>query len=83
MRNRLLVRAALAAFATATLGACASFGNERAWANGQAMSNSRAYRQTMSGDMSFTTQMKLRSAANPRYMNHRDTPYAPFGRWEY
>ena len=80
MRTRMLVRFALAAFAIAALGACATI-PERAWANGQAMSNSRAYRQAMNGDMSLTTQTQLRSAADPRRLNHRELPYAPFTHW--
>ena len=85
MRNRLL-RAALAAAAIATLGACASVRGsipERAWANGYAMSQSDAYYQTMSGDLSLGTQSKLRAAANPRYMNWKSTNYPAFKHWDY
>jgi hypothetical protein len=80
MRTRLFVRTALLTFAVAMLGACATV-PERAWANGQAMSNSRAYRQAMSGDMSLTTHSELRTAANPLRLNHRERPYAPFTHW--
>jgi hypothetical protein len=86
MRNRLLLRAALAATLTATLGACASVRSsipERAWRNGEAMSQSNAYSRAMSGDLSLGTQMKLRSSANPRYLNHREVNYPAFGRWDY
>ena len=80
MRTRLLVRTAFVVFAVALLGGCATL-PERAWANGQAMSNSRAYRQAMSGDMSLRTQSELRTAANPRRLNHQEYPYAPFTHW--
>jgi hypothetical protein len=80
MRIRLLARLTLAAAAIVMLGACVTI-PERARANGQAMSNSRAYRQAMSGDMSLTTQTKLRTAANPVRLNHRELPYAPFSQW--
>lgn len=80
MRIRSLARAALAAAAVASLGACASV-PERAWANGQAMSQSRAYYQAMNGDMSLTTHSKLRTAANPYIMGHREVRYAPFSHW--
>jgi hypothetical protein len=80
MRIRPIIRAALAATAIATLGACATI-PERAWANGQAMSNSRAYSQAMRGNMSLTTQSKLRQAADPRYLNHREMPFKPFTQW--
>ena len=85
MRNRLL-RAALAASALATLSGCASVRGaipERAWANGNAMSQSNAYYQTMSGDLSLGTQMKLRNSANPRYMNHREVNFPAFRHWDY
>jgi hypothetical protein len=80
MRTRTLVRAALTACALATLGARATI-PERAWANGQAMSNSRAYRQATNGDMSLTTQNQLRAAANPRRLNHREVQFQPFTHW--
>jgi hypothetical protein len=79
MRNRLL-RLALAGIGIATLGACASV-PERAWSNGRAMSNSRAYRQAMSGDMSLNTQRQLQSAADPRRLNYRERQYVPFTHW--
>ena len=81
MRIRSLVRAALAAAAVATLGACATI-PERAWANGQAMSNSRVYNQAMRGDMSLRTQSQLRQAADPRWLNHQQLPYKPFSHWD-
>ena len=84
MRNRLLLRAALAACAIATLGGCASFQvSERAWANGQAMSNSIAYDRAMMGDMSLQTVSQLKAAANPRRLNQRDVAYPPFSHWRW
>ena len=82
MRDRLLLRAALAACAFATLGGCASI-PERAWANGQAMSNSIAYDRAMSGDMSLQTVSQLKAAANPRRLNQRDVAYPPFTHWRW
>jgi hypothetical protein len=77
MRTRLIIRTALAIAAVATLGACASI-NERAWANGQAMSGSHAYSRAMSGDMSMKNVSRLYTAANPRFMNWRETAYPAF-----
>ena len=82
MRKHLL-RIALAAGVIGSLGACASFGNERAWANGQAMASKSAYSRAMSGDMSLSTMRQLRMDANPRNLNHREYPYAPFTHWKY
>jgi hypothetical protein len=65
MRTRLLVRAALAAFAIATLSACASI-PERAWANGRAMSTSDAYNRAMRGDLSLSNTRNLMSSSDPR-----------------
>ncbi len=74
--------AALAGLAAA-LGACASI-PKRAWANGEAMSQSRAYRAAISGDNSFATHRMLESSLNPRLLNYTDHPYSPFpkgGAW--
>jgi hypothetical protein len=79
MRNR-LTRAALAAAALATLGACASI-PERAWANGQAMSSSRAYQRAMAGDMSLQTQTRLKAGASPLRLRSREVAYPAFGDW--
>jgi hypothetical protein len=62
--RKLLVRTALAAAAIATLGACASI-NERAWANGQAMSATREYQMKLGGDFGFDTQRALYNRSNP------------------
>jgi hypothetical protein len=64
----LILRTALAVFTVATLGGCVTI-SERAWANGQAMSASREYRQAMSGDMSLQTMRSLHSSADPRRLH--------------
>lgn len=80
MRTRLIVRAALAACAIATLGACATI-PERAWANGRAMSSSRAHHKAMAGDMSLQTHSRLKAGANPLRLRHREVAYPAFGDW--
>lgn len=81
MRTR-LIRAALAACAVATLGACAAI-PERAMANGRAMSSSRAYQKAMSGDMSLQTQRQLKAGASPLRLRSREVAYPPFGDWSW
>lgn len=80
MRIRTIVRATLTVAALAALGGCATV-PERAWANGQAMSSSHAYRKAMSGDLSLDTQKRLKSAANPLRLRYREVPYPAFGEW--
>jgi hypothetical protein len=75
-----LIRLALAAVAVIALNACATI-PERAWANGQAMSSSRAYQKAMAGDMSFDTQTRLKSAASPLRLRSREIAYPAFGDW--
>jgi hypothetical protein len=67
----------------ATLGACASI-PKRAWANGEAMSQSRAYQQILNGDNSFSTRRQLESTMNPLRLNYREVAYPGFpkgGTW--
>ena len=78
--SRSLVRVALVVGAASTLGACASI-PERAWANGQAMTQSRAFRAAASGDMSVRTHRELYSSANPRRVNYREVAYPAYGDW--
>jgi hypothetical protein len=85
MQSRLIgkvVRVAVVLGAVASLGACASI-SERAWANGQAMSSSRAYRAAASGDMSVRTARELKSAASPLRLRFQEKPYSPFSDWWY
>jgi hypothetical protein len=76
----LTVRAALAIALAGALGACASI-PKRAWANGEAMSSSRAYDAVMGGDMSFTAHRKLQSSLDPRRLNYREVAFPAFGQW--
>jgi hypothetical protein len=46
-----------------TLAACASI-PQRAWRNGAALDESRAYQRVLSGDMSFATRRDLQNALN-------------------
>ena len=77
---RTAVRIALAAAALATLGACASI-PQRAWRNGEAMTQSRAYSEVLSGNPSFQAHRQLQSSLDPRRLNYREVPYPPFGQW--
>lgn len=81
-RIRKVVRVAAIVTAITTLGACASI-PERAWANGQAMTQSRAYRAAASGDMSVRTARELKSASSPLRLRYREVPYPAFGNWWY
>jgi len=78
--SRSLVRVAIVIGAVSTLGACAPV-SERAWANGRAMTQSRAFRAAASGDMSVRTHRELIAAANPRRVNYREVAYPAFGDW--
>ncbi|HEY4215751.1 MAG TPA: hypothetical protein VGM67_01365 [Gemmatimonadaceae bacterium] len=74
------VRIALLIAVAGALSACVSI-PQRAWRNGQAMSNSLAYQAVMSGDMSFKAHQELEASLNPLRTNYRDAAYKPFGDW--
>jgi hypothetical protein len=76
------VRAAIVAAALATLSACASI-PQRAWANGAAMTQSRAYRSVMSGNQSIQAHHELVWGLNPLNLNYREVDYPAFGQWWY
>jgi hypothetical protein len=78
--SRSLVRAAVIVGVVSTLGACAPI-SQRAWDNGRAMTQSRAFRAAASGDMSVRTHRELYSSANPRLYNVRQANYPAFGDW--
>jgi len=74
---------ATALLALGGLGACISI-PQRAWANGEAMSASRASSRALSGDMSFRTHRELQSSLNPLRLNYREVAYPGFpknGTW--
>ena len=77
---RTVVRATVAVVTIAALGACASI-PKRAWANGEAMTSSRAYRQVLSGDNSIRAHRELQSTLNPRRLNYREVAFPAFGDW--
>jgi len=79
---RVAVRIAILAAGLASLGACASI-PQRAWANGEAMTSSRAYRSVMSGNMSMQSHRALMSSLDPRRLNFREVSYPAFGQWWY
>ena len=81
-RMRTVVRLAILAAGLASLGACASI-PQRAWANGQAMTASRAYRSVMSGNMSMQAHRELMWSLDPLRLNYRELNYAPFAQWWY
>lgn len=59
---------------------------ERAWRNGEAVANSRAYQKVMAGDMSFQTRRDLQTALNFGSLGfYQEAPaYSPFpkaGSW--
>ena len=81
-KSRTVARALIVALAAAVLGACASI-PQRAWANGQAMTASRAYRSVMSGNMSMQAHRELMWSLNPRLLNYRQADYQPFAQWWY
>jgi len=70
----------LALAAVASLGACATI-PQRAWDNGRAMSQSRAFRAAASGDVSVRTHRELYSSADARRIGYRDVAYPAFGDW--
>jgi hypothetical protein len=77
--RKLLVRTALAALGIASLGACASI-NERAWANGQGMTTSSAYRTKMSGE-AFATPGALFGTQRDLYVRSNPLSVASPVRW--
>jgi hypothetical protein len=66
--------------ALGTLGGCFHI-SQRAWANGAAMTESRAYREVLSGNTSFEAHRQLQSTLNPRRLNYTERQYSPFSRW--
>jgi hypothetical protein len=77
---RPLVRVVVILSAIAALGACASI-PQRAWDNGRAMSESRAFRAAASGDMSIRTHRELYSSADARRIGYSERSYPAFGDW--
>ena len=75
-----VARLAIAMGTLGALSACASI-PQRAWANGQAMSQSRAYRAVESGDLSIDAHRRLQGTLNPRLLNYREVAYPAFGTW--
>jgi hypothetical protein len=75
-----VVRIGIVVGALASLGGCFHI-SQRAWANGAAMSQSRAYREVLNGNSSFEAHRQLQSSLNPRLLNYREVQYAPFSRW--
>jgi hypothetical protein len=69
---------AFVALATA-LGACASI-PQRAWRNGAALEDSRAYQRVLSGGMSFSTRRDLQNSLNFGSLGfYQEAPmYSPF-----
>jgi hypothetical protein len=78
--SRKVVSALFAVAAIASLGGCASI-PQRAWDNGRAMTQSRAFRAAASGDMSIRTHRELWSAADARRIGYRESAYPAFGDW--
>lgn len=82
MKIRTVIRATIALAGLASLGACASI-PQRAWANGRAMTESRAYQSVMSGNTSIEARRALNASLNPRRLNYREVAYPAFGNWWY
>jgi len=78
--TKTVVRIAVAAGALAALTGCISI-PKRAWANGEGMASSRAYREVMAGNTSFEVRRQLQQTINPRFANYREVQYPAFGRW--
>ena len=81
---RRAAQAAATLIALALLGGCASI-PQRAWRNGEAMSQSRAYYEVMSGSKSFRAHRELENSLNPLllgYGQERAYPGFPkYGTW--
>ena len=75
-----VVRIGIVLGALGGLGGCFHI-SQRAWANGAAMSESRAYREVLNGNNSFEVRRQLQQTLNPRRLNYAEVQYAPFGRW--
>jgi len=75
--SKSVIRVTLALLAAGTLGACASI-PQRAWANGAAMSSSRAYWEVMSGNNSFRTHRELQSSIDPLRLNFQEVAFPAF-----
>lgn len=81
--SKSLIRGTLALLAAGSLGACASI-PQRAWANGAAMSSSRAYWEIMAGNNSFRTHRELQSSLDPLRLNYQEVAFPAFpksGTW--
>ena len=81
--SKTLIRTTLALLAAGSLGACASI-PKRAWANGEAMTSSRAYREVMSGSTSFRAHRELEASLNPLRLNYQEVAFPAFpksGNW--
>jgi hypothetical protein len=76
------MRIAIVASCLGTLSACVSI-PQRAWANGEAMTASRAYSAVQNGDNSIQAHRRLQSTLDPRRLNYREVAYPAFGNWWY
>lgn len=79
-KGRTAIRIALAAASLVALGACASI-PQRAWRNGEAMSQSRAYQRAMSGEYGFTVARHMEQSLDPLRLGYREVAYPAFGQW--
>ena len=77
-----IIRVAITIAALGGLGACASI-PQRAWANGQAMTQSRAFESVMSGNKSIQAHKELQWSLDPLRLNYREVAYPAFGQWWY
>ena len=77
---KVTLRIALVAGSLGFLAGCVTI-PKRAWANGAAMTESRAYREVMSGNTSFEVRRQLQQTLNPRLLNYQEVQYPAFGRW--
>ena len=75
-----VVRVAIVVGALATLTGCISI-PKRAWANGAAMSESRAYQEVMAGNTSFAVRRQLQQTLDARRLNYTEVRYPAFGTW--
>ena len=78
--TRSAIRIALVAASLAALGACASI-PQRAWRNGEAMSQSRAYQRAMSGEHGFTLARHMQQSLDPLRLGYQEVAYPAFGQW--
>ena len=77
---KITLRIAIVAGSLGFLAGCVTI-PKRAWANGEAMTESRAYREVMSGNTSFAVRRQLQQTLNPRLLNYQEVQYPAFGRW--